>query len=107
MKEALAGEQCPLDANLEKVIPGLHNWHKEHHNAMRKLDKKISDGLGTLEQQMKTGFETVVKQVRKESTRTDDRMADMLMEMAIKLRGGGNVDLSSMKHRPRESVRIW
>ena len=101
MKEALDKQECPLDANLEKVIPGLHQWHKENNSIINSLDKKITEGLGGLQKQMNDGFQEVVEQLQQQSSSSSDRMADMFLEMALKLKAG-DVDLTSFRTRPPE-----
>ena len=43
MKNALETEQSPLDANLEKVIPGVHEWHKATHQAINRVTADMHD----------------------------------------------------------------
>jgi hypothetical protein len=37
LKAAIESEQSPLDANLEAVIPGLHQWHTANSAAVKRL----------------------------------------------------------------------
>ena len=103
MKEALDSERCPLDANLEKVIPGLHQWHKANNDVVKGMDKRLTEGLEGLERKVQLGFEGLVAALRDERQRTDDRMADMLADMAAKLRSG-DTNLQSIRKRPREDT---
>jgi hypothetical protein len=34
MKNHLDTDECPLDAKLENIIPGLHQWHHANHNSL-------------------------------------------------------------------------
>ena len=105
MKEALESEKCPLDANLEKVIPGLHMWHQENHGAIKKLDKKLVEGIGGLKSQIKDGFKVLETTMEEERARTDDRIGDLFMEMASKLKGVDVSALSEARKRKRGCLR--
>ena len=105
MKEALDTEKCPLDSNLEKVIPGLHLWHKENNFVLKKLDKRLSEGLNGLEQKVDTGFNELVRHLRDDKKHSDDRIADMFVEMGMKLKAG-NFDVRAFGSLSRKRPRL-
>ena len=43
MKNAMDTEECPLDASLEKVLPGMHQWQSANHAAVTRLNNDLSD----------------------------------------------------------------
>ena len=66
MRVALETEKSPLDANLEKVIPGLHHWHQENNNVMKEVDKRlvgVADCLTGLEEKVRLGFDGIVSSI--------------------------------------------
>jgi hypothetical protein len=44
MKTHLDTDECPLDAKLENVIPGLHQWHRANDSSLRQLRETV-DGI--------------------------------------------------------------
>jgi len=42
MKVALETESSPLDANLESVLPGLHQWHTANNAALKRLQTDVT-----------------------------------------------------------------
>ena len=45
MKTALANDECPLDARLEHVIPGLNQWHRANNQALGSLKDTLNDHM--------------------------------------------------------------
>jgi hypothetical protein len=44
MKTHFDTDECPLDAKLENVIPGLHQWHRANHSSLQQLSETV-DGI--------------------------------------------------------------
>lgn len=49
MKNAIDTEECPLDANLEKVIPGMHQWQQANHTALGRVSNELRDFRNSME----------------------------------------------------------
>jgi Transcriptional activator of glycolytic enzymes len=45
MKRALAEERSPLDASLESVLPGVHQWHHANQSAVSNLHCDVNIGF--------------------------------------------------------------
>lgn len=43
MKRELENEESPLDANLEKVLPGVHQWHRATHQELSRVTTELRD----------------------------------------------------------------
>ena len=55
----ISDSRNPLDANLEAVIPGLHNWHCATNAAIKNMDNKINSIGQTLENKIEALGETL------------------------------------------------
>lgn len=55
MRNALQHEENPLDADLEKVLPGVHQWHNAINAQVERLEQKTNH----LTQGMSNGFQTL------------------------------------------------
>jgi hypothetical protein len=65
MKHELDCQNDPLDANLEKVLPALHEWHQINKHEMSSLKQQVArqdDSLCELHTKLDSGF-TEVKEV--------------------------------------------
>ena len=45
MASEIANEKDPLDASLEKVLPGVHQWHRINNAEMSKLQTLVKDAV--------------------------------------------------------------
>jgi hypothetical protein len=70
MSTALNTEECPLDASLEKVLPGVHQWHRINNQQMNQmkrsiveLDAKVAQGFTDLENTIKGTKEETMQQL--------------------------------------------
>jgi hypothetical protein len=50
MKDALANDECPLDAKLENVIPGLHQWHRANDQALKSVVETVNSHMAGLKE---------------------------------------------------------
>ena len=57
---ALETEACPLDANLEKVMPGVHQWHQVTNDSINNLSRAVADFKGELKGEMENLYSTVL-----------------------------------------------
>ena len=79
MKSAIDLEESPLDANLEKVMPGIRQWHSTHNANV----ERIRQGLEALANKI----DDVAVKARQEREESDRRLADSLFVMANHLSG--------------------
>jgi hypothetical protein len=62
MRLAAELEESPLDANLEKVIPGMNRWHATHNSALDALARDLNgfrDHIGEEVKDVKGGLESI------------------------------------------------
>jgi hypothetical protein len=77
MKKALAEEKSPLDACLESVLPGVHQWHHANNAAIATLRNEMR--IMTLD--MKVGISQIVEelqQTRIHRSEQDVQLASLL-----------------------------
>jgi hypothetical protein len=60
MKQALSEEQSPLDACLESVLPGVHQWHHANQAAVALL----GNDMRSMHNNMKVGFSHVIEELK-------------------------------------------
>ena len=48
MQQELANQTDPLDASLEKVLPGVHQWHRINSGELSKLQDLLKESVGDL-----------------------------------------------------------
>jgi hypothetical protein len=60
MKQHLTSDECPLDAKLENVIPGLHQWHRANDASLRHLSQSIEALKDVLEESSQSTIDSVV-----------------------------------------------
>jgi Transcriptional activator of glycolytic enzymes len=77
MTKALAEEKSPLDACLETVLPGVHQWHHANQAAVSAL----RDDTRTLHCDMNVGFSHVIaelQETRRQRTQQQAEFANLL-----------------------------
>jgi hypothetical protein len=74
MKGHLSTDSCPLDAKLENVIPGLHQWHRANDSSLRQLSETI-DGF---KEKLESNTRSVVDSLKQEISVGFSRAADSL-----------------------------
>jgi Centromere DNA-binding protein complex CBF3 subunit, domain 2/Transcriptional activator of glycolytic enzymes len=60
MKAALVNDDCPLDAKLENVIPGLHQWHRANDQALKSVIEAVDNHMTGLRETLSTIQDTQV-----------------------------------------------
>ena len=91
MKHALETERCPLDASLEKVLPGVHQWHQVTNDSITSLSRNVNDLKSEIKGDMENLFSTMV--TTKEDTKMD--LAKVHMSIAMQLMQGGLGEVNS------------
>ena len=91
MMVALESEKCPLDASLEKVMPGVHQWHQVTNDSINGLSRNMIDFKSELKGEMENLFSTLI--TTKEDTKMD--LAKVHMSIAMQLMQGGVGEVNS------------
>lgn len=78
LETELRNEKNPLDANLERVIPGLHQWHKVNNDAVCKLTHSVN----VLSANVNRSLMDVVDLMNQERERSDQKLAMALRSLA-------------------------
>jgi Transcriptional activator of glycolytic enzymes len=89
MRTALAEEKSPLDACLETVLPGVHQWHLANNQAINRLGDKMDN----MAESVGNAIQSLINQVsRSEQIRSEQeqRLAALLEIGSNVLRNGGS-----------------
>lgn len=78
MKHALESESSPLDANLESVLPGVHQWHQANESALRQL----ASGIERMGNELGTKMETFVGTMATGQQESEERLAESFFQIA-------------------------
>ena len=92
MKQALEKEECPLDANLEKVLPGVHQWHQVTNDSVNNLSRNVNDLKSELKGELENIYSTLL--TVKEDNKMD--LARVHMGIAMQLMQGGLGDVNTV-----------
>ena len=92
MSQALHQEECPLDASLEKVMPGVHQWHQVTNDSINNLSKTVKDFQGEVKGELEHLHSTLL--TAKEDSKLD--LAKVHMAIALQLMQGGVGDVNSV-----------
>ena len=68
MKAALVDDDSPLDAKLENVIPGLHQWHRANDQALKSVMESVNglrETLSTLQDTQVAGVNNIKEELAK------------------------------------------
>ncbi|CAB9499581.1 unknown protein [Seminavis robusta] len=88
MRVALKEAQDPLDSNLQRVLPGLHQWHRANDSAMGILQQRVD----SIAQTVNDGISSLIsfsRQCENRRQHTEQRLATILESGAMALRGNG------------------
>ena len=77
MEQALASETNPLDANMERVLPGLFRWHTAQNSKIERIETTLS----TVARNLDYGFKDVLKQTREDREESDKRLAQSFVHI--------------------------
>jgi hypothetical protein len=84
MKRSLAEEKSPLDACLESVLPGVHQWHHANNAAISSL----REDMKSMNSDMKDGLSKIVgelKETRKQRSEQDVQLVGLLLEVGCQV----------------------
>jgi Transcriptional activator of glycolytic enzymes len=83
MKVALETEECPMDAKLEHVIPGIHQWHAANQSAVKNVEAK----LDTFCDRVTEAFAGLTQSIKVNQHESDKRLAEGFLKAAQHLLG--------------------
>ena len=86
MATELRNENNPLDANMEKVLPGLHQWHNINGNRIERVER----ALNTLSSNINVTLQTLKEETEAERYRGDQRLAETFRRLADSYGGNNN-----------------
>jgi hypothetical protein len=89
MRVELQNEVSPLDADLEKVISGLHQWHTVNKSAVEAVDRKVDVRCSAIEELLREGFSQIDSRIAQGNNAADDRLASALIQVAMTLKQSG------------------
>jgi Centromere DNA-binding protein complex CBF3 subunit, domain 2/Transcriptional activator of glycolytic enzymes len=78
MRIAIDSEKCPLDANLEYVLPGVHQWHNLNNAAVKVVGSEVEQ----LKVAVAEGFIRVEKVMNNHRAESDKRIAASFLSIA-------------------------
>jgi Centromere DNA-binding protein complex CBF3 subunit, domain 2/Transcriptional activator of glycolytic enzymes len=82
MQRALDTEECPMDAKLEHVIPGLHQWHSSNFTAVKALDEKVDQLSNKLCDAINTRFDRMEDNQVAQRQQTERTLAGSFLNIA-------------------------
>jgi hypothetical protein len=100
MEKELSSQKDPLDANLEKVIPSLHEWHRINtkevthlKQAVCEVDEKMSD----VHTKIDSGFSQIQETLMSNKAQVKQELAGTFLEIAKHLvkDAGGQLSAST------------
>ena len=89
MKVALEDEECPLDAKLESVLPGMRQWMSSNSNDVKQLSKKVDELCDTVED----ARDTMLAATKRVESQTDEKLAAAFIELGQYILSRGNGDI--------------
>jgi Centromere DNA-binding protein complex CBF3 subunit, domain 2/Transcriptional activator of glycolytic enzymes len=98
MAFALEQEECPLDAKLEHVIPGLHQWQSSNYAAVKAVESKV-DKLGDT---VNTRFDRLEENQQQQQEETEQKLAGSFLNIAESLLRKRKLDSSSDRQPDNE-----
>ena len=91
MKHALANEASPLDATLESVLPGVHQWHRANDAAVKTVGRRIDDIVEAVKEGLKEGFKEITNATMVNQQAQDRKLAIVFANIAKGLLNGNVV----------------
>lgn len=104
MRLALQVEDSPYDASLEKVVPGIQQFHHAHHKDL----ENMGTSLTALTESVNVGFQKMSLERKEESLAQDRRLAASFLDVASTLLTGTCTDEPVVGgHKPKSrSLRM-
>ena len=85
MQHALETEESPLDANLESVLPGVHQWHTANHSGVQTVEKKVDAfalAVATGLHDIKMSLETKLEDMKQSTVETRRALTHAFLNIA-------------------------
>lgn len=110
MQTALANESNPMDADLERVLPGVHQRLNAHHSLLVGFQQDVDYKMDRLTQTVASGFEKVTSITENWKAETDKMIGCTLVEAGTNLLrqsspmspGGASVE----SHQPTRMTQL-
>ena len=84
METELRNDSDPLDANLEKVIPGMFQWQQANLNSVEGLKREVAE----LNETVKAYVGAMIEESRSERAASEQRLATAFRQLAAAYDGG-------------------
>lgn len=101
MKLSLENDNSPLDADLHKVLPGVHERLQANHAAIEAVDRKVTAKLDTIHDSVTTGLHGLRSVMVQHKEETDELVGLSLGRSLVQ--AGNNLMRSSPSNRANES----
>jgi hypothetical protein len=85
MARELSNASDPLDANLEKVLPGLHQWHRITKDEISSLRDSVQSLECKLESKIDRGIERINGSIQSQRQQSDRELANTFLNIAKSL----------------------
>jgi Transcriptional activator of glycolytic enzymes len=85
MEVALRNEDCPLDAKLESVLPGVHAWHKDNQTELKDVGRKINaidEKLEMINENLARGLDCIDEHAQQRQVQSNRRIAASFLDIA-------------------------
>ena len=96
MATELTTDTNPLDANLEKVLPGLCHWHKANQDTV----ERIKQDMIQINNNVVLTLEAVVEESRANRLASDQHLASALHHIASAYDGSTNLPTTNPSPSP-------
>ena len=88
MHHSLSTESNPIDADLERVLPGVHRWHQANQSALTVINTKVDELVNE--------FRNGLQQLQEHNTATrvdsDQRIGAAFLRIAQDLLAGAEIE---------------
>ena len=89
MAAAILHESNPMDADLEKVLPGVHRWHQANQISIDGVSTQVQ-GMVTDVKESKEAVQALKQELREQRQESDQRLANTFLSIARELLAGTN-----------------
>jgi len=84
MGQSLATENNPMDADLERVLPGVHRWHQANQSSINGMCNKV-EGLITVVKESKQDITDLKEELQSQPQESEQRLANAFMTLTREL----------------------
>jgi len=95
MRSAIQHESNPMDADLEKVLPGVHRWHQANNQEMQTLSTTVTDFI----QEVRTAVKAIHEDSSQRNREAGRQLASSFLQVAKSL-------VSNEREHPNDPVTL-